>query len=80
MTQRWIEVVAGTLVTDEALRNAFLRAPRDTLLTLVEQGMHLTAAEIAALVASDARLWALAAEHIDLTLLQTDLTNQRGGL
>ncbi|HKB12124.1 MAG TPA: Os1348 family NHLP clan protein [Vicinamibacterales bacterium] len=69
MTQRWIEIVIGKLVTDAALRNAFLAAPHDTLSALVEQGMHLTRAEIAALLAIDARLWAFTAEHLDLTRL-----------
>ena len=76
MTQRWIEIVIGKLVTDEALRAAFLSAPRDTLLDLVEQGMHLTHAEIAALVAIDARLWTTAARQIDLAPFNDDPDNE----
>jgi len=76
VTQRWIEIVIGKLVTDAALRNAFLRAPRDTLLGLVEQGMHLTPAEIAALVAIDGHLWTNTARRIDLTSLQANPDNE----
>ncbi|HJZ72027.1 MAG TPA: Os1348 family NHLP clan protein [Vicinamibacterales bacterium] len=72
MTQRWIEIVIGKLVTDAALRDAFLAAPHDTLRRLVDHGVHLTRAEIAALVAIDPRLWTSTAEHIDLTLLETN--------
>jgi hypothetical protein len=64
VTQRWIEIVVGKLVTDADLREAFLRSPRDTLLRLVDQGMHLTPAEITALVAIDADLWMATAERI----------------
>jgi hypothetical protein len=66
VTQRWIEIVIGKLVTDAALRRAFLQAPRETLLELVEQGMHLTHAEMAALVAVEARLWTATAGAIEL--------------
>ena len=67
MTQRWIEIVIGRLVTDKDLRQKFLAAPRETLLELVEHGTHLTQSEMAALVAIDAELWENAARQIDIT-------------
>ena len=67
MTQRWIEIVIGKLVTDKELRQKFLGAPRETLLELIDQGTHLTSSEIAALVAMDAELWERTAREIDLT-------------
>ncbi|PWT83998.1 MAG: hypothetical protein C5B57_05665 [Blastocatellia bacterium] len=67
MTQRWIEIVIGRLVTDENLRRKFSSNARQTLMELVESGTHLTQAEIAALLAIDTTLWDEAAQHIDLT-------------
>lgn len=67
MTQRWIEIVIGKLVTDKDLRQKFLGAPRETLLELIDQGTHLTSSEITALVAMDAELWERTAREIDLT-------------
>ena len=76
MTQRWIEIVIGKLVTDEGLRQKYLSAPRETLLDLVERGMHLTHAEIAALIAIDSALWERAAKQIDVTLLKANPKNE----
>jgi hypothetical protein len=67
VTQRWIEIVIGKLVTDKDLRQKFLGAPRETLLELIDQGTHLTSSEITALVAMDAELWERTAREIDLT-------------
>jgi hypothetical protein len=67
VTQRWIEIVIGKLVTDKNLRQRFLGAPRETLLELIDQGTHLTASEIAALVAMDGEFWERAAQEINLT-------------
>jgi hypothetical protein len=67
VTQRWIEIVIGKLVTDKDLRQKFLGAPRETLLELIDQGTHLTSSEIAALVAMDAELWERTAREINLT-------------
>jgi hypothetical protein len=76
VTQRWIEIVIGKLVTDEGLRQKYLSAPRETLLDLVERGMHLTHAEIAALIAIDSALWERAAKQIDVTLLKANPKNE----
>ena len=64
MTQRWIEVVIGKLLTDADVRRSYVAAPRETLLKLIDQGVHLTASEIRALLAIDIRLWDRIASHI----------------
>jgi hypothetical protein len=66
VTQRWIEIVIGKLMTDAEVRRRFLRAPRETLAALVDQGVHLTAAEISALIATDRELWERASAQIHL--------------
>ena len=65
MTQRSIEMVIGRLVTDEEFRQTFLNDAHRALTDLLDQGTHLTHAEITALVATDSALWALVAERID---------------
>jgi len=76
VTQRWIEIVVGKLVTDATLREAFLTAPHETLRGLIDQGMHLTRAEITALIAIDPRLWTSTAAHIDLMSLNANTDNE----
>ena len=73
MTQRSIEMVIGRLVTDEEFRETFLRNPHQALGDLLEQWTHLSAAEIAALVATDSTLWLEVAEHIDQRLQKASL-------
>jgi hypothetical protein len=64
VTQRWIEVVIGKLLTDADVRRRYVAAPQETLLNLMDQGVHLTAAEIRALLAIDIGLWDRIAVHI----------------
>ena len=73
LTQRSIEMVIGRLVTDEEFRQTFLSDPHLALSELLERGTHLTLAEIAALVATDASLWSRVAEHIDPRLQKASL-------
>lgn len=73
MTQRSIEMVIGRLVTDEEFRETFLSDPREALGHLLEQGTHLSPAEIAALIATDSALWREVAEHIDQRLQKASL-------
>lgn len=73
MTQRSIEMVIGRLVTDEEFREMFLRDPHRALSGLLERGTHLTQSEIAALIATDAAVWARTAEHIDQRLQKASL-------
>lgn len=65
MTQRSIEVVIGRLVTDEEFRQAFLDDPHQALGDLLALGMHLTGAEIEALVSTDSDLWTRVADQVD---------------
>jgi hypothetical protein len=73
VTQRVIEVVIGRLATDEAFRAAFLNRPHQTLAELLERGLHLTPAEITALLATDSELWEHVAERVDPRLQKSDL-------
>ena len=73
MTQRCIETVIGRLVTDEEFRTTFLSDPHRALAELLERGTHLTHAEITALVATEADLWARVAERIDPRLQKASL-------
>ena len=74
MTQRCIEMVIGRLLTDEGFRETFASDPHRALGELLERGMHLTHAEIAALVATDCRMWREVAERIDPRLQKISLT------
>jgi len=73
MSQRTVERVIGRLVTDEELRVAFSRAPKETLAALAEQGWELTGIEVAALLHTDIRLWSAAAARLDPRLLCSSL-------
>lgn len=76
MTQRCIEMVIGRLLTDESLRETFQSDPHRALSELLERGLHLTHAEIAALIATDHALWGRVAEQIDPRLQKVSLTAQ----
>jgi hypothetical protein len=73
MSQRAIEVIVGRLVTDEAFRQAFARAPRRVLEALIAQGMSLTEVEMRALVGTPAALWSEVGEQIDPNLQKASL-------
>ena len=73
MTQRSIEMVIGRLVTDDEFRLTFLRDPHQALAELLERGMHLTHAEIGALIATERALWERVAEQIDPRLQKASL-------
>ena len=65
MTQRWIEIVVGRLITDEGFRRRFLDDPHHALGELLDRGTDLTPSEIAALVSVDGALWQQVAGEID---------------
>ena len=73
MTQRSIEIVVGRLVTDEEFRAAYLRNPPQVLTDLLERGLHLSYAEITALIATDPALWRTVADKIDSRLRKPSL-------
>lgn len=57
MSQRNVQLVIGRLVTDEDLRQRFLRAPAETLDDLSERGCELSRGEKDALLEIDTQLW-----------------------
>ena len=73
MTQRIVEIVIGRLVTDEEFRDTFLRDPYVALAELLESGVQLSQAEIAALAATDVSFWSRAADEIDPRLQKASL-------
>jgi len=76
VTQRWIEVVIGRLVTDEALRRRFLTNAPQTITELLDEGIDLTRSEIAALIAIDTTLWTRVADQVNPTLLAAGLKHE----
>ena len=65
MAQRSIEILIGRLLTDEALREAFLKNASRALQTFREAGNELTPLEISALLAIPSGLWSEVAQKID---------------
>ena len=74
VTERFIELVIGRLVTDEDFRRAFREDPRAALAGLPQRGVPLTESERAALLATDLALWERVAEHVDPRLQRASLT------
>lgn len=74
MAQRSIEILIGRLLTDEALREVFLRDPSRTVRTFCETGHELTPLEIAALLSTPSDLWSQAAQIIDPRLQKAKAT------
>ena len=76
MAQRIIEMLIGRLITDEQFRREFLADPETTLLALCDRGLELSRTEIAALLNTDATLWARIADSIDPRLQKASLRNE----
>ena len=64
MSQKCVQQLIGRILTDEELRQRFVAEPLETLTTLRDQGIELTAGEIEALVDTDRQLWTSAAARI----------------
>ena len=64
MSQKCVQQLIGRILTDEELRQRFVAEPLETLTTLRDQGIELTAGEIEALVETDRQLWSTAAARI----------------
>jgi hypothetical protein len=73
VAQRFVEMIVGRLVTDSQFREMFSSDPHRTLGELLERGTHLTAVEIAALIATDSRVWKEVAVRLDARLLQQSI-------
>ena len=78
MSHRTIEGVIGRLLTDEELRDEFIRSPRRTLAELSEQGWELSRLEVDALVAIEIGLWSEVAARIDSRLQRCSLKTHDG--
>ena len=76
VAQRIIETLIGRLITDEQFRREFLADPETTLLALCDRGFELSRTEIAALLNTDATLWARTADGIDPRLQKASLRNE----
>jgi hypothetical protein len=73
MSQKNVEIIIGKLVTDEDFRRLFQADPDRTLRELTERGTELTRSEVAALVATDARVFDRVAEALDPRLQKASL-------
>jgi hypothetical protein len=73
MAQRIVEMLIGRLITDEQFREEFSRDPGSFLRSLVDRGFELSRTEVAALLNTDARIWARTAEAIDPRLQKITL-------
>ena len=76
MSQRIVEMLIGRLITDEQFRSDFLADRENTLLALSDRGLELSRTELAALVNTDATLWARTADAIDPRLQKASLRNE----
>ena len=73
MSQKTVQLFIGRMLTDEELRQQFLRDPLEMLTTLRDQGFELTSAEIESLVGTDREMWAYAAARIHPRLQRCSL-------
>jgi hypothetical protein len=76
LSQRFIEILIGRLITDEQFRGEFLRDPESTLSNLRDLGLELSRTEIAAVLGTDPTLWARTADAIDPRLQKASLKNE----
>mgnify|MGYP003579351734 CR=1 FL=1 len=76
MSQRNVQALIGRLLTDEELRQQFLRAPLETLQELADRGCELTRGEIDALIQTDARLWSVVAAKLPSRLQRCSLRTE----
>ena len=74
MTERFIELVIGRLVTDEDFRRAFRDDPRAAIDGLPQRGAPLTESEVDALLSTEVAFWDRAAEQVDPRLQRASLT------
>ena len=74
VTERFIELVIGRLVTDEDFRRAFREDRRAALDGLPQRGVPMTESECAALLSTDLALWERVAEQVDPRLQRASLT------
>jgi len=76
MSQKTVQLVIGRLLTDEELREQFLRDPLETLTAFPDKGFELTVAEIEALIQTDRALWEDVADRIHPRLQRCSLRTE----
>ena len=74
--QRCIEVLIGRLITDEDFRRLFVQDPDRALLAAGDCGLSFSQSEVAALVATDSRLWDKVADQINPRLQKASLSQK----
>lgn len=73
MGQRSVEILIGRLVTDEDLRQRFIKEPRETIRLAQQSGLELSAAEVDALLSSPVTLWVRLSALLDPRLQKASL-------
>ena len=76
MAHKTVQFIIGRILTDEELRERFLVAPVETLLSFRDSGLELTDAEIDALTNTDHKLWTSGADWIDSRLQRCSLNTR----
>ena len=67
-TQQSLDIFIDELVSDEELRDSFLRSPRKTLTLAGNWGLPLCESEILSLMASGQSFWVKVVEELDARL------------
>jgi hypothetical protein len=73
MSQKNVELIVGRLATDEDFRRLFQTDPAKSINELTEHGIELTRSEVAALVATDTKVFDRVAEALDPRLQKASL-------
>ena len=79
MSQKTVQLIIGRVITDEDLRDRFVRDPGETIAALEELGFELTQSEVEALVQTDSKLWTTAARRIHPRLQRCRLLAPKKG-
>ena len=73
MSQRYVEILLGRLITDEELRRRFEREPDAVIDALIAEGLRLTPVERDALLRLDTSACDRFAERLDPRLVKARL-------
>jgi hypothetical protein len=77
MSQKTVQLIIGRVITDEDLRDRFIKDPGETIASLEELGFELTPTEVDALVQTDSDFWSAAARRIHPRLQRCRLLAQK---
>jgi hypothetical protein len=77
MSQKTVQLIIGRVITDEDLRDRFIRDPAETIAALEELGFELTPSEVEALIQTDSELWTTAARRIHPQLQRCRLLSHK---